>query len=189
VVLTSCVAASTEPRLSAELTLPGEPRSGAHSFTRPTSGRVTLLKDRTMTTDISAPFTTPPHTETIHSMTTRTAPRGAARAVGPTAQLVALPQLDSGLPSTLSGVDDHLARIERARQAQLNSLPVAPSNVVTQAHRRIVARILEQVRDARARIREGTYGCCTHCSTPIQHGVLQREPWQPACPVCDPSAH
>lgn len=141
-----------------------------------------------MTTDISAPLTTPPDTATTRAVATRTAPHRAARAVGPTAQLVALPQLDSGLPSTLLGVDDHLARIERARQAQLNSLPVAPSNVVAEAHRRIVARILEQVRDARARIREGTYGRCTYCSTPIHHGVLQREPWQPACPACDPSA-
>lgn len=141
-----------------------------------------------MTNDLSAPWTTAPHTTSTHAAETRTAPHLAARAVGPTAQLMALPQLDSGLPSTPAGVDDHLARIERARQAQLDSLPVAPSNVVAEAHRRIVARILEQVRDARARVREGTYGRCVHCSTSIHQGVLQREPWQPACPVCDPSA-
>lgn len=141
-----------------------------------------------MTTDISALLTTPPHTATTASVATRTAPDRDALAAGPTAQLVALPQLDSGLPSTPAGVDDHLARIEHARQAQLDSLPVASSNVVAEAHRRIVARILEQVRDARARVRHGTYGRCTHCGTPIHRGVLQREPWQAACPACDPSA-
>ncbi len=141
-----------------------------------------------MTTDTPASLTTAPHTASTHATEIRPAPPRAARAVGPTAQLVALPQLDSGLPPTLSGVDDHLARIERARQAQLNALPVAPSNVVAAAHRRIVTRILEQVQAARARVREGTYGHCAHCSAPIHHGVLQREPWQLACPACEPSA-
>ena len=139
-------------------------------------------------TNTSASLATAPHTASTHATATRPAPHRTARAVGPTAQLVALPQLDSGLPSTLSGVDDHLARIERARQAQLNALPVAAGNVVAAAHRRVVSRILEQAQAARARVREGTYGRCAHCSAPIQHGVLQREPWQTACPACDPSA-
>ena len=139
-----------------------------------------------MTTDLSSLTPVVP-TVSTHDAGTRTAPRGG-RAVGPTAQLVALPQLEAGMPSTLVDVDAHLAHIEHARQAQLKSLPDAPGNVVAEAHRRIVARILEQARDARARVRNGTYGRCTRCSAPIHRGVLEREPWQPACPACDPGA-
>ena len=105
---------------------------------------------------------------------------------GPAARLVALPQLEDGLPPTLAGVDEHLARLERARQAQLDALPPAPDHVVAAAHRRIVARFVDQVRDARGRIRAGTYGTCVHCTSPIPTRVLDREPWQDACAACDP---
>lgn len=136
-----------------------------------------------MTINTAAPRTTSTLTET----TTRTAASRKPWTAGPTAQLQALPQLDAGLPSTLAGVDDHLARIERARQAQLNALPPTPDNVVAAAHRRIVARFLEQVQVARARICEGTYGTCAHCASPIDTRVLDREPWQTACATCDPA--
>lgn len=111
----------------------------------------------------------------------------ASKDAGPTARLVALPQLDGGLPSTLAGVDEHLARIERARQSQMDALPSTPSNVVAAAHRRIVERILVHVRSARARVRAGTYGTCVHCGTSVGERVLEREPWQTACGSCDPS--
>lgn len=111
----------------------------------------------------------------------------ATRVAGPTAQLVALPQLEGGLPSTLAGVDEHLARLERARQAQLDALPATPSNVVAAAHRRIVQQVLDHVRAARSRVRAGTYGICFHCGTSVGARVLEREPWQIACGSCDPS--
>ncbi|KQV77669.1 hypothetical protein ASC64_02230 [Nocardioides sp. Root122] len=113
-------------------------------------------------------------------------PRRTARDDGPAARLVALPQLEDGLPPTLAEVDEHLARLERARQAQLDALPPTPDHVVAAAHRRIVARFVDQVRDARARIRTGTYGTCAHCGTVIPARVLDREPWQDACTSCDP---
>ena len=96
------------------------------------------------------------------------------------------PQLDAGLPPTLAGVDDHLARIERARQAQLDALPPVPANVVAHAHRRAVEQILDQVRAARAGLREGRYGICARCCSTIRPRVLEREPWQTACGSCAP---
>jgi RNA polymerase-binding transcription factor DksA len=140
-------------------------------------------KDRTRTIEPAARTTS-----TLAVTTTRTAESRDPCAVGPTAGLQALPQLDGGLPSTLAGVDDHLARIERARQAQLDALPPKPDNVVASAHRRVVARILEEVLVARARIREGTYGTCAHCASPINTRVLDREPWQTTCGACDTGA-
>ncbi|WP_374457838.1 hypothetical protein [Nocardioides sp.] len=108
------------------------------------------------------------------------------RDAGPGARLVALPQLEDGLPATLVELDDHLARIEQARQAQLDALAPAAGNVVAAAHRRIVVRYVDQVREARARLRAGTYGTCSRCGTDIPPKVLGREPWQTVCTVCDP---
>lgn len=104
---------------------------------------------------------------------------------GPAAHLLALPQLDPGPLPTPSAVDEHLARTERARQAQLDALPVDPCSVVAAAHRRTVARILEQVREARLRVREGSYGLCAGCSTPIHPDVLVGQPWLVTCAGCE----
>jgi RNA polymerase-binding transcription factor DksA len=103
---------------------------------------------------------------------------------GPAAHLMALPQLAPGPLPTPSAVDEHLARTEQARQAQLDALPVEPGSVVTAAHRRTVARILEQVREARLRVREGTYGLCAGCSSAIEPDVLVGQPWLVTCSGC-----
>lgn len=103
---------------------------------------------------------------------------------GPAAHLIALPQLDAGLPPTASAVDEHLARTERARQAQLDALPAGPCSVVTAAHRSTVERILEDVRAARLRVREGLYGLCAGCSTAIEPGALEGQPWLLTCAGC-----
>lgn len=103
---------------------------------------------------------------------------------GPAAHLIALPQLDAGLPPTASAVDEHLARTERARQAQLDALPAGPCSVVTAAHRSTVARILEDVRAARLRVRDGLYGLCAGCSTAIEPGALEGQPWLLTCAGC-----
>lgn len=134
--------------------------------------------------------TAPRLTEATAIRPTTHAPRLlATKVAGPTAQLVALPQLEGALPSTLAGVDEHLARIERARRAQLDALPAIPSNVVAAAHRRIVQHILDQVRSARSRARDGSYGTCVRCGASIGTRVLERKPWQIACGSCDHSAH
>ena len=142
-----------------------------------------------MTIDTAPPRTTtdtPPAHRAPADGPGRDTPTRPGRDAGPAARLVALPQLEDGLPPTLAGVDEHLARLERARQAQLDALPPTPDHVVAAAHRRIVARFVDQVRDARARIRAGTYGTCAHCTAPIATRVLDREPWQDACTACDP---
>lgn len=72
--------------------------------------------------------------------------------------MVAFPQPRGGLLSTPSGVDEHLAQLEMARQAQLDALPLATHDLVAAAHRGTVARILEQVRVARRRVSDGQYG-------------------------------
>lgn len=130
-----------------------------------------------MTIDLASPS---PCSSTRHFLAS-SFPSGA---VGATARLVALPQLDAGLPPTPVGVDDHLAQIEGARQAQLDALPPNPGHVVPAAHRRTVEQILAQVRAARARVREGTFGRCARCSSTISHRVLERQPWQSACDSC-----
>ena len=103
---------------------------------------------------------------------------------GPAAHLLALPQLDAGLPPTAAAVDEHLARTEVARQAQLDALPADPCSVVTAAHRRTVARILDEVRAARLRVRDGLYGLCAGCSTAIEPGALEGQPWLVTCAGC-----
>ena len=108
----------------------------------------------------------------------------ALSTTGPTARLLALPQLDPGLLPTPSAVDEHLARTEQARLAQLDALPVDPCSVVTAAHRRTVVRILEQVRTARLRVREGSYGLCACCSTAIDPAALVGQPWLVTCAGC-----
>ena len=103
---------------------------------------------------------------------------------GPAAHLLALPQLGAGLLATPSAVDEHLARTEQARQAQLDALPVDPCSVVTAAHRRTVVRILEEVRTARLRVREGSYGLCAGCSTALEPDALEGQPWLVTCAGC-----
>lgn len=132
-----------------------------------------------MTTPDASPTSTPPTSALATTSKTR-----SATSVGPTARLLALPQLPAGIPKDPADVDEHLSRIERARQAQLDSLPEVPTTVVAAAHRRIVAQTLEQVRAARDRIRTGTYGLCARCSAPILAHVLESQPWQPSCSGC-----
>ena len=92
-------------------------------------------------------------------------------------------------PRTPTAVDGYLSGMERARQVQLDALPTRPSCLVATAHRRTVSLILEQIRDARARVRAGVYGLCTRCGTRIVEHVLERQPWQPACPGCTAPDH
>ena len=63
----------------------------------------------------------------------------------------------------MADVDDHLARIELARQAQLDALPTDPTSIIAEAHRGTVRRIIDQARAARERVRAGTFGLCVRC--------------------------
>ncbi len=105
-------------------------------------------------------------------------------AAGPTARLMALPQPQGAFPTTPAGVDQHLARFEAARQAQLDALPQTPLDKVAAAHRGTVERILEQVRAARRRVIDGVYGICVGCGTGIPPERLELRPWLITCTGC-----
>lgn len=111
----------------------------------------------------------------------------AASHAGPSARLRALPQPTAGQLATADGVDDHLAQLEAARQAQLDALPATPRNVVAAAHRETVEWILGQVRAARQRVREDVYGLCARCRTRIPPDRLAAQPWVITCTACDPT--
>ncbi|HEY0643002.1 MAG TPA: hypothetical protein VGD39_06270 [Nocardioides sp.] len=106
---------------------------------------------------------------------------------GPTAKLLPLPQLDGGLPATPRELDMHLGRIEAARRSQLDALPAADPSPVAVAHRRVVQRILDEVRLARRRLQHGQYGRCAGCSSLIAPDLLERRPWSSTCAGCDSS--
>lgn len=112
----------------------------------------------------------------------RTVP--GAPASGPTSRLVALPQLAGRLPEHPAHVDAYLAEVELARQCQLDAIPARPGNVVTAAHRRVVEHLLVEVRAARQRVRDGTYGRCTRCRAAVEAAALDKVPWQPTCSTC-----
>ena len=107
-------------------------------------------------------------------------------AAGPTARLMALPQPQEAFPTTATGVDQHLAQFEAARQAQLDALPKTPLDEVAAAHRGTVERILEQVRAARRRVSDGVYGSCAGCGTRIDPERLELRPWLITCTGCAP---
>lgn len=79
---------------------------------------------------------------------------------------------------------DHLERFELARQQQLDALPTTSLDVVAAAHRGSVVRILDEVRAARRRLAEGTYGFCVSCAGPIAAGRLELRPWATTCTRC-----
>jgi hypothetical protein len=105
---------------------------------------------------------------------------------GPSARLRALPQPTAEQLTTPGGVDNHLAQLETARQAQLDALPATPCNVVAAAHQETVEWILKQVRTARQRLSEDVYGLCARCGVLIPPDRLTAQPWVITCTVCDP---
>jgi DnaK suppressor protein len=85
---------------------------------------------------------------------------------------------------TSTDLADHLEKFEIARQQQLASLPTTNLDVVAAAHRASVERILEEVRTARRRLEEGSYGYCVSCADPIAVGRLELRPWATRCTRC-----
>lgn len=71
-----------------------------------------------------------------------------------------------------------------ARQRQLDALPAHDTDVVAAAHRASVARILESIRRAQARITDGTYGTCLSCGGRIDDARQERHPWTAVCARC-----
>ena len=81
-------------------------------------------------------------------------------------------------------VDAELAELEALRADQLASLPDAGTDTVALAYRGSVERILGEVRAARRRLVEGTYGDCTGCGAAIAPERLELRPWAATCPRC-----
>ena len=82
-------------------------------------------------------------------------------------------------------VDAVLAAAERERQDQLDALPAFDGgDLVAEAHRASVARILAEIRSAQARVAAGTYGECTRCSARIPAERLELRPWTDLCVQC-----
>ena len=86
--------------------------------------------------------------------------------------------------STTEAIDAHLSGLEVVRERQLAALPAADLDVVTAAHRATVEQILEEVRAARARLKNGTYGVCVACHTDIARPRLELRPYAARCATC-----
>jgi DnaK suppressor protein len=105
-------------------------------------------------------------------------------AAGPATGLVELPD-PAGVSLTSSAeVDAHLARVETARQRQLEALASKNLDTVAAAYRATVERILEEVRAARARLAAGRYGVCTSCDGEIALARLEFRAWVAMCAPC-----
>ena len=80
-------------------------------------------------------------------------------------------------------IDAELAEQEASRASQLAGIDTSPDEVTT-AYRETVSRLLEEIRLARRRIAEGTYGCCVRCGTDIPAARLELRPWASAGTGC-----
>lgn len=82
----------------------------------------------------------------------------------------------------LQVIDGQLALLEAQRAQQL--LGITAHDAVSTAYRRTVADMVDELRVARRRIAEGSYGECRHCSRRIDRDRLQWRPWATRCTDC-----
>lgn len=123
------------------------------------------------------------HLRPVADSTPELAPKLTA---GPSVRLRALPQPTAGQLATPEGVEQHLAELQMAREAQLDALPATAGNVVAAAHRDTVVWLINQIRTARRRLAEGSYGLCARCGTRIGSDRLNLRPWRTTCTACGP---
>ncbi len=81
-------------------------------------------------------------------------------------------------------LDAALADLELKREEQLASLRDAKGDLVAIAYRESVARILAEIRKARLRLREGTYGVCVDCHADVTAERIEALPWATQCTDC-----
>ena len=84
----------------------------------------------------------------------------------------------------LAAVALELDVAEQARVRQLAALPADPADEVAVLHRESVERLLAEIRAARQRLEDGTYGTCTACRRPLAPGRLELRPWAATCTSC-----
>jgi DnaK suppressor protein len=84
----------------------------------------------------------------------------------------------------LDGIRLDLEIVETTRARQLEALAPSPVDVVASLHRDSVERLLEEIRAARRRLEDGSYGFCTGCREPIPAPRLELRPWAATCTRC-----
>ncbi|SDT70899.1 TraR/DksA C4-type zinc finger protein [Jiangella sp. DSM 45060] len=84
------------------------------------------------------------------------------------------------------GIDTVLKDAETSRQRQFDDLPPPCDGDPTpaSAHRQTVARILAEIRAARQRLADGTFGLCERCRKRIPAERLELRPWTSVCVRC-----
>ena len=80
-------------------------------------------------------------------------------------------------------LDDQLRELEAVRASQLDGIDTSPDEV-TSAYRETVSRLLEEIKGARRRIADGTYGLCESCGNPIGKMRLMAFPRATLCMSC-----
>ena len=83
-----------------------------------------------------------------------------------------------------TSLDATLAGLERKREEQLASLGDARGDLVVIAHKESVARILDEIRTARQRLRDGTHGVCVTCHGAVGDELIDSLPWAIRCAGC-----
>lgn len=94
------------------------------------------------------------------------------------------PDTFSTLPTLPANVEALLADAARDRERQLAALPPYDGDLVAEAHRASVVRILGEIRAAIERLDAGTYGSCLRCAQPIPVERLELLLWSARCVRC-----
>ncbi len=81
-------------------------------------------------------------------------------------------------------LEQMLREAEAQRERQLAGLRSSNGDLVADAHRASIVRILAEVRSALQRITAATYGDCTRCNTAISVERLELRPWAALCVRC-----
>jgi RNA polymerase-binding transcription factor DksA len=118
------------------------------------------------------PGSTPPEHQPTTEDTPGTWDRSRTQGSGRTAAAEAAP------------LDATLAELERKREEQLASLEDAEGDLVAIAYKNSVARILEEIRTARRRLREGKHGMCVDCHGRVAAERIEALPWATQCTDC-----
>ncbi|QYJ03081.1 hypothetical protein KUV85_12135 [Nocardioides panacisoli] len=82
----------------------------------------------------------------------------------------------------LQRIDGDLRLIEIERAKQL--LGITATDEVSAAYRETVAAMVDELRLARRRIEDGTYGQCRQCDRIIRRERLEWRPWATTCTEC-----
>jgi DnaK suppressor protein len=77
-----------------------------------------------------------------------------------------------------------LEEASRTREALLAELPESTDDLVIEAQRLSIECVLDEVRAARTRLENGSYGTCLGCRAQIPMERLKLRPWAAICVRC-----